>query len=136
MLEKARARSLYDDLTEADAAQWQPKAAPALIFSNAALQWLPDHPALFPKLLRAQTDFMVQAMACGLPVISTPVGSIAEIVSDGEGISLSKRRITLSTWAISGAIRDMIFWVEAWAVDTSRRGPRGVMRGVRTSWPV
>jgi trans-aconitate 2-methyltransferase len=50
MLEKARARSLYDDLTEADVAQWQPKAAPALIFSNAALQWLPDHPTLFPKL--------------------------------------------------------------------------------------
>lgn len=27
---------------------------------------------------------LMQAMACGLPVISTPVGSIAEIVADGE----------------------------------------------------
>ena len=27
---------------------------------------------------------LMQAMACGLPVISTPVGSIAEIVQDGD----------------------------------------------------
>ncbi len=27
---------------------------------------------------------LMQAMACGLPVISTPVGSIAEIVADGD----------------------------------------------------
>ena len=40
----------YDALVEADAAAWRPDAAPALIFSNAALHWLPDHAVLLPRL--------------------------------------------------------------------------------------
>ncbi len=47
MLAKARG---YDHLVEADAALWQPDTPPALIFSNAALQWLPDHGWLMPRL--------------------------------------------------------------------------------------
>lgn len=35
-----------------DIATWMPQAPPALIFSNAALHWLPDHEALFPRLAR------------------------------------------------------------------------------------
>jgi trans-aconitate 2-methyltransferase len=40
----------YDATEEADIAVWQPARAPALIFSNAALQWLGDHAALLPRL--------------------------------------------------------------------------------------
>jgi trans-aconitate 2-methyltransferase len=40
----------YDALVEADIAGWVPAAPPALIFSNAALHWLPDHTALLPRL--------------------------------------------------------------------------------------
>lgn len=40
----------YDARTEADITRWQPGAPPALIFSNAVLQWLPDHAALLPRL--------------------------------------------------------------------------------------
>ena len=40
----------YHHLIEADAAVWLPDAAPALIFSNAALHWLGDHPVLLPRL--------------------------------------------------------------------------------------
>lgn len=47
MLAKARG---YDRLVEADASVWAADSPPALIFSNAALQWLPDHPALMPRL--------------------------------------------------------------------------------------
>lgn len=50
MIEAARAKHCYDRLIEADAAEWAPEARPALIFSNAALHWLPGHDALFPHL--------------------------------------------------------------------------------------
>lgn len=35
----------------ADAATWEAAAPVDLVFSNAALQWLPDHAELFPRLL-------------------------------------------------------------------------------------
>ncbi|MEO8242288.1 MAG: methyltransferase domain-containing protein [bacterium] len=47
MLAKARG---YDRLIEADAARWAPDAPLALIFSNAALHWLPDHAVLLARL--------------------------------------------------------------------------------------
>ncbi len=40
----------YAELVEADIATWRPSAPVALIFSNAALHWLPDHATLLPRL--------------------------------------------------------------------------------------
>lgn len=50
MLAKAQDRGLYDDLQRIDIANWSPAAAPALIFSNAALHWLAGHQTLIPRL--------------------------------------------------------------------------------------
>jgi trans-aconitate 2-methyltransferase len=50
MLDVARETGAYDALCDADIAQWQATRPPALIFSNAALHWLPDHAALLPRL--------------------------------------------------------------------------------------
>lgn len=50
MLDRARATGVYDSLVEADLAEWSPPSPPALIFSNAALNWVPDHGALLPRL--------------------------------------------------------------------------------------
>jgi len=50
MLEEAEATGAYDRLTRADLAEWAPEAPPALIFSNAVLNWLPDHAGLVPRL--------------------------------------------------------------------------------------
>ena len=52
MLAKAGETGCYHRLSEADAALWQPDQPPALIFSNAALQWLDGHERLFPRLAR------------------------------------------------------------------------------------
>ncbi|WP_322864971.1 methyltransferase domain-containing protein [Aquicoccus sp. G2-2] len=49
MLADARADGAYDTLEEADIATWEVKRA-GLIYSNAALHWLKDHEALFPRL--------------------------------------------------------------------------------------
>ena len=37
---------------EADVRHWEPRELPALIFSNATLQWVDGHHDLFPKLMR------------------------------------------------------------------------------------
>ncbi|PZQ15818.1 MAG: trans-aconitate 2-methyltransferase [Ancylobacter novellus] len=52
MLAAARKRLPDVEFVEADLASWSPERAPDLIFANAVLQWLPDHEALFPRLLR------------------------------------------------------------------------------------
>lgn len=46
----AEAEGTYDALIDSNIADWQPETPPALIFSNAALQWTPDHPTLLPQL--------------------------------------------------------------------------------------
>jgi trans-aconitate 2-methyltransferase len=50
MLEKARQSLPEGEFRQADLATWQPEAAADVIFTNAALHWLPDHDALFPRL--------------------------------------------------------------------------------------
>ncbi|MBD0271335.1 MAG: methyltransferase domain-containing protein [Acetobacteraceae bacterium] len=49
MLAKARAAGF--DTDQADIAAWTPAAPVDVLFSNAALHWLPDHATLFPRLL-------------------------------------------------------------------------------------
>ena len=53
MLAAADKCGCYTRLSKADAADWQPGGPTALIFSNAAMHWLPDHAALFPRLAAA-----------------------------------------------------------------------------------
>jgi len=48
MLVEAAKTGAYDGLELVDIAEWQ--GVPALIFSNAALHWLPEHTTLFPRL--------------------------------------------------------------------------------------
>ena len=51
MLEKARAAAPDCDFVQADMANWTPEQPPDLIYSNAALHWVPDHQRLFPRLM-------------------------------------------------------------------------------------
>ncbi len=52
MLAEAQKRFPAMQWRQGDIATWTPAAPPALIFANAALHWVPDHPALFPRLMR------------------------------------------------------------------------------------
>ena len=53
MLASARAALPTARFEHADLDAWQPAAPPEVIYSNAALQWLDDHAALFPRLMAA-----------------------------------------------------------------------------------
>lgn len=50
MLDSARVRLPGVPFELADIATWQPATPPDLIYANAALQWVPDHATLFPRL--------------------------------------------------------------------------------------
>lgn len=51
MLAKARGEPGRVEWIPGDIREWEPEGPPDLIFSNAALHWLEDHPVLFPRLL-------------------------------------------------------------------------------------
>jgi trans-aconitate 2-methyltransferase len=52
MLAEARRDFPKLSWTQADITAWRPPAPPDLIFSNAALHWLPQHEKLLPSLLK------------------------------------------------------------------------------------
>jgi len=51
MIEKARARLPGVSFSLADAASWEPAAPVDVIFANAVFQWLPEHWAVFRRLM-------------------------------------------------------------------------------------
>ncbi len=53
MLRKARERLPKLKFVEADIATWSPEPDTDLLFSNAVMQWLPDHTAVLRRLLEA-----------------------------------------------------------------------------------
>lgn len=53
MLASARQRLPQARFELSDITTWAPEAAPDLIYANAALQWVPDHEALIPRLFAA-----------------------------------------------------------------------------------
>jgi trans-aconitate 2-methyltransferase len=65
MLAAARERPEEVAWVEGSIADWAPEVAPDLIFTNAALQWVPDHQSLIPHLVETLAPGGV--FACQLP---------------------------------------------------------------------
>jgi len=51
MLADARASGVRARFVEADVSSWSPDAACDVIYSNATLQWVPDHATLLQRLM-------------------------------------------------------------------------------------
>ena len=62
MLRKARERLPQCQFVEADIATWSPAPDTDLVFGNAVLQWLPEHPAIMRRLLEAMPEGGVLAV--------------------------------------------------------------------------
>lgn len=83
MLAKARARAEVVDWRLGDVADVQPEAPPDLIFTNAALHWLPDHDVQFPRLVRALAPGGV--FACQMPMSFEAAWHVVMRETAGEG---------------------------------------------------
>jgi trans-aconitate 2-methyltransferase len=66
-----------------DIAAWEPEVAADLIYSNAALHWLPDHARLFPRLLSSLTATGVLAVQMPRNFAAPSHTAIAETVRAG-----------------------------------------------------
>lgn len=73
----AAARASYPDSRWelADVSKWTPEEPFDVVFSNAALQWLPDHAALLPRLLKAVAPGGV--LAVQMPAVSESLVHLA-----------------------------------------------------------
>jgi len=62
MLSEARREFPALNWQQADLTSWRPPAPPHLIYTNAALQWVPDHETLLPSLMNKLQPAGVLAM--------------------------------------------------------------------------
>ena len=83
MLARARGLSARVDWVAGDIAGFAPEQPIDLLFSNAALQWVDDHVALFPRLAKALGPRGV--LACQMPLVADVAWrkALAEIVASG-----------------------------------------------------
>ena len=81
MLEQARSLLPRCTFIEADASEWIPDATVDLVFANATYQWVPDHLALFPRMLAALRPGAV--LAVQMPDnVAEPTHRLMETVAD------------------------------------------------------
>ncbi|EDL58993.1 trans-aconitate 2-methyltransferase [Gimesia maris] len=81
MLETARESQPAVHWFQVDISSWEPETKYDLIFSNAVLQWVPDHEAIFPRLM----SFLVPggALAVQLPMhYDSPLHYLVKEVSE------------------------------------------------------
>ena len=83
MIQQARASGLRADWRQADIAAWRPEPAYDLIYANAALQWLPDHASLFPRLLAGVAPGGCLAVQMPRNFAAPSHRLLAETVADG-----------------------------------------------------
>lgn len=83
MLASARDTAPEISWVEADLTEWTPASPPDLIYSNAALHWLDDHEALFPRLMESLAPGGVLAVQMPRNFGAPSHTSMAEAARDG-----------------------------------------------------
>ncbi len=83
MLARAAAAAPDIEWQRSDLATWAPPAPADLIYSNAALHWLPDHARLFPRLLAALAPGGVLAVQMPRNFAAPSHTAIAEAARQG-----------------------------------------------------
>jgi trans-aconitate 2-methyltransferase len=91
MMDQARARDVAVDWQAGDIGQFAPKQPVDLIFTNAALQWLPDHASLIPRLAGRLAPGGV--FACQVPIAFESLHHqiLREVAAEGPWSSLTRQ---------------------------------------------
>jgi trans-aconitate 2-methyltransferase len=83
MIEKARKRLPQLSFVLANLESWSAQGSYDLIFANAALQWIPDHAALFKRLARALRPGGVLAVQMPNNLSEPSHVAMAEVAAEG-----------------------------------------------------
>jgi trans-aconitate 2-methyltransferase len=83
MLERARASDAGVEWVQAEIGTWSPAAPVDLLFSNAALHWLEDHAALFPRLIGLMAPGGVLAVQMPRNFAEPSHTSITDVAREG-----------------------------------------------------
>ncbi len=83
MIAKAKELGLKAEFQVADIAFWKVDRAADLVFSNAALQWLPDHPRLMQRIVRDLKAGAVLAVQMPDNLNEPTHVSMREVADDG-----------------------------------------------------
>ena len=120
MLDSARRRLPGARFLKADVATWRPDAPADLVYANAALQWVPDHPTLLPRLfgLLAPAGVLAIQMPDNLDEPSHRVmrevaagGSWSGVIGDA---GAARRDARLSTAAYYDLLAPVAAEVDVW----------------------
>jgi trans-aconitate 2-methyltransferase len=118
MLAQARKRDAQVDWVLSGIEAWSPKRPPDLIFTNAALQWLPDHAALYPRLFEALAPGGVFACQTPTPYETRHYAMLLETVAFGPWAArLASARVinpTPSMDAYYAWLEPLAAWVDIW----------------------
>ncbi len=137
MLSEARREFPALNWQQADLTSWRPPAPPHLIYTNAALQWVPDHETLLPSLMNKLQPAGVLAMPhrIGAPIAlsHSATGDLLALViaarsqSRHLGIDLSAG----AGWQGSGGQLYARYRTASLPFGSTREGSWEVCRGIR-----
>ncbi len=108
MIAAARNTHPHDEWILADAATWQAASPVDIVFSNAALQWIPDHGRLVPRLLDQVAHGGALAFQMPSRRYSLAHEFIVEIANDGEWAHLTHTARDLFTLEAPGFYYDAL----------------------------
>ena len=118
MLAAARKREQTVDWVEASIADWAPDIAPDLVFTNAALQWLPDHASLYPRLMSQLAPGGVFACQTPTPYETRHHSILREVAESGPWTEKLKSARLISPTPSQddyyGWLSPLSAWVDIW----------------------
>lgn len=116
MIAQARKRLPQCDFTLGDVAAWSADARYDLVFANAVLQWVPDHPRLVARLARALT--LGGMLAIQVPDNLGEPSHVAMREVAAEGPWASRLRHARRDKATVGSLGDYRRWLMGAGCDT------------------